>query len=206
MTTEKTNGQIIAQATLLRAIENLSLATINLAEPGARICMIDEDEDQLGDHWISNIGFDGGSVQVELAVHFQTKTGRNLIASDGGMDSKLLNARTCRDYLNEFGNLVVGRIKSVLSSTMTLKCIDKTFVPHLSPSEDEVIGVTLASKILEERWWKITWATGPLAGDSLLLYTKVNCSESLSDEALKKISREHVAALNHKGEVEFFSV
>lgn len=206
MSTDKTNGQIIAQVTLLRAIENISLATINVAQPGARIAMIETEEDQLGDHWISTIGFDGDTVKINFAVHFQTKTGRELAASDMSLDSKLLNAGTCRDYLNEFGNLVVGRIKNVLSSSMSLNFIAKTFVPRLTPSEDEVVGETAESKILEERWWKITWSTGPTAGCSLLLYAHINCSGPLTDETLKKVAKEHVAVLNHKGEVEFLGI
>ena len=189
-----------SQLSLLDAIEKLSLALILPAEPNAQLVALEKTRKFEQDHWVASVLLDTSKASVNFRVHFATINGRHLLASSSKSDPLSVTPTQVLDFLKEYTNLVMGYIKGALASDLGKEEGQKVFLPKLDPSYDtyRIIPTGLV-KVVEERWWSITW---PNNGE-LFLYARVKSDTGFHDATFKSLAEAHQISIDNAGDVEF---
>ena len=189
-----------SQLSLLDAIEKLSLALILPAEPNAQLFVLEKTRKFEQDHWVASVLLDTSKASVNFRVHFATLNGRHLLASSSKSDPLSVTPLQVLDFLKEYCNLVMGYIKGALASDLGKDESQKVFLPKLDPSYDNYrIIPTGLVKVMEERWWSITW---PNNGE-LFLYARVKSDTGFHDATFKSLAEAHQISIDNAGDVEF---
>ena len=189
-----------SQLSLLDAIEKLSLALILPAEPNAQLFLLEKTRKFEQDHWVASVLLDTSKASVNFRVHFATLNGRHLLATSSKSDPLSVTPLQVLDYLKEYCNLVMGHTKAALAGDLGKEEGQKVFLPKLDPSYDlyRIIPTGLV-KVVEERWWSITW---PNNGE-LFLYARVKSDTGFHDATFKSLAEAHQISIDNAGEVEF---
>ena len=189
-----------SQLSLLDAIEKLSLALLLSSEPNAQVVPLGENRKFEHDHWVASVLLDTSKASVNFRVHFATLNGRHLLATSSKSDPLSVTPLQVLDYLKEYCNLVMGHTKAALAGDLGKEEGQKVFLPKLDPSYDlyRIIPTGLV-KVVEERWWSITW---PNNGE-LFLYAQVKSDTGFNDETFKSLASAHQISIDNGGEVEF---
>ena len=189
-----------SQLSLLDAIEKLSLALLLSSEPNAQVVPIGENRKFEHDHWVASVLLDTSKASVNFRVHFSTTSGRNLLASSFKADPASLTPEHVLDFLKEYCNLVMGYMKGALAGDLGKEESQTVFLPKLDPSYDhyKIIPTGLV-KVMEERWWSITW---PDNGE-ILLYARVKSDTGFHDATFKSLAAAHQISIDNGGDVEF---
>ena len=189
-----------SQLSLLDAIEKLSLALLLPSEANAQLVTLEKSRKFDQDHWVASVLLDTSRASVNFRVHFSTTNGRHLLASSFQADPTSLTPEQVLDFLKEYCNLVMGYTKGALAGDLGKEDLQTVFLPKLAPSYDKYkILPTGLVKVLEERWWSITW---PDNGE-ILLYARVKSDTGFHDATFKSLAAAHQISIDNGGDVEF---
>jgi len=184
--------------TILDALQNISLAQIQLAKPDAKLEGLDKSTDISQDHWVASVLLDTSKAEIYFRVHFSTVIGRALLADHLKSDPTSFDPASALDHLKEYCNVIMGRIKGALTSEMDSNSITKVFLPSVDPSYDRYkIIPTGNEKVFEERWWRIVWG-----GGEFILFARVKSAGGFGESVLKSLSQVHVILVDNQGEIE----
>ena len=177
-----------SQVSLLDALEKLSLALLLPTEPNANLFALDDTRKFEQDHWVASIILDTLIASVNFRVHFATTNGRHLLAANSKSDPLSFTPEEVLDFLKEYCNLVMGYLKGAMVGDLGREETKVVFLPTLNPSYDyyRIIPPSLV-KVMEERWWSITW---PNNGE-LLLYARVKTDIGFHDATFKSLAEAH---------------
>ena len=190
-----------ANLSLLDAIQRVALSHIQTADPAARSESILKERDISGDHWVASVLLDVNKAQIYFRVHFSTVISRKLLSKQLGIDPKTFEAATSHDQVKEFCNIVMGRIKGMLSLDLDKESTSKVFLPKVDPSYDafSVVPVLVPPCSNVARWWRISWGEG-----ELILFARVKSASGFGPETMSSLANEKIILLDNEGDIEMF--
>ena len=195
------NDPIIAQAnlTLLDAIQRVALSQMHTNSPDAQSEPISHERDISADHWVASVLLDINKAQIYFRVHFSTATSRKLLAQQLHVDAKNFEAITSHDQMKEFCNVVMGRIKGMLSAELDKESTSKVFLPKVDPSYDNFSKIPTpgSGAVYDQRWWRISWTDG-----ELILFARVKSQSGFGAETMKSLANEQIILMDNDGEIE----
>ncbi len=147
------------QETLLKVIRARSETSLSRSSAlkNAVVEEVSNRDDFLYGHWMSLILVSGTGIRIILKVHFDTTTGRKMLANKMRRKPEDLDERMAIDHVRESTNLFAGALKSSLSHAGIITGIS---IPLVTSGFDEaVFSDKIDSRKLHDVW-KVRWDGG----------------------------------------------
>ena len=186
-----------AEVAINNFVKRVSLEHFHNFKPDANLCPLEENRDLSNDHWVSSVLITTDKASINFRIHFSSVMGKQLLADAFGESPAEFSHVEVQDFLKEFCNVIVGQVKTFLSSESDPDNPGKVFVPEIEPSYDEYGVVNKQDKPTNEDWWKIVWDD-----QELVLCSEVNCGDNFTAETLKQLSNQGILSVTHDGKVE----
>ncbi len=125
---------------------------------------VSNSDDFLYGHWMSLILVSGSAVRVILKVHFDTATGRGILANKLKKKPEDIDDRMAMDQMREMCNLMAGALKAAFNNAGIITGIS---IPLVTSGFDEAVFSDKIDPRKIHDVWKISWPTGELACSSV---------------------------------------
>ena len=189
-----------AQIAILNCLKRFSDQQFQTYIKESRIEDLAKSQDLSFDHWVASVLFSTTKASVCFRVHFTSSTSRSLLANTQKADPSSVKPTTAQDFLKEYCNVVMGRIKGILSKEVEVDETRKVFLPQVDPSFDEFgIVPTGSEKVVEEAWWRVIWE-----GGELVVYGRAKASGGFTQDTLEALGQEAIVSLDDEGDIDFF--
>jgi hypothetical protein len=199
MTTDNLEPIKNAEIAILDCLERFSQRQMSTHLAGVESLALDGEKDLSADHWVASVLLNTTKAQVLLRVHFSSAAGRAILATASSEDAKAIQPTSAHDFLKEFCNVVMGKIKGILVREAGKDEAQKVFLPSIEPSYDRYGRVPDANgQALERRWWRLKWAEG-----EILLFARATATLGFTAETMEGLSKTGILMLDDGGEVEF---
>ncbi len=125
---------------------------------------VSNSDDFLYGHWMSLILVSGSAVRVILKVHFDTDTGRSILANKLKKKLEDIDDRMSMDHMREMCNLMAGALKAAFNNAGIITGIS---IPLVTSGFDEAVFSDKIDPRKIHDVWKITWPEGEIACSSV---------------------------------------
>jgi hypothetical protein len=188
-----------AQVALLACLKRCSLQQFTPFEPDVVSSPI-EGKDLSGDHWVASVLLNISKAQVLMRVHFSSATGRALVANRLQEEPNSLTPASAHDFLKEYCNVVMGKLKGIIASELGREEMQKVFLPKVEPSYDQ-FGVIRHSggQPIQDDWWRLKWPAG-----ELVVYARATSTAGFTPATLESLSKETILSVSDSGDIDFF--
>ena len=122
------------------------------------------DDDYLYGHWMSLILVSGSAIRVILKVHFDTGTGRLILANKLKKRIEDIDDRIAMDHMREMCNLMAGSLKGAFNSAGIITGIS---IPLVTSGFDEAVFSDKIDPRKIHDVWRISWAEGEVVCSSV---------------------------------------
>ena len=189
-----------AQAAIIDCLQRFSLQQFTNFAADAKMLDLDRKMDLSNDHWVASVLLSVSKAQVLLRVHFSSAVGRAILAESSEEDPRSIQPTSAHDFLKEFCNVVMGRVKGILTTNAGTEEARKVFLPSIEPSFDR-FGVVpdVEDAAIGQRWWRVQWA-----GGEVVIFGRATASQGFTDEALQSLAKENIVSLDDAGDIDFF--
>lgn len=188
-----------AQAAILDCLQRFSLQQFKNISVDAKMFDLEKQTDMSNDHWVASVLLSVSKVQVLLRVHFSSAVGRAILAEGSKEDPQSIQPASAHDYLKEFCNVIMGKLKGILTVDAGVEDAKKVFLPNIEPSFDRFGVVPEADAANDQRWWQITWI-----GGSVVIYGRATASRGFTDGVLQQLAKENIVCIDDGGDIDFF--
>lgn len=189
-----------AQIAILNCLKRFSDQQFKTYISDSRIEDLAKSQDLSFDHWVASVLFSTTKASVCFRVHFTSSTSRSLLANSSKLAPEAVKPTTAQDFLKEYCNVVMGRIKGILSKEVHVDETRKVFLPQVDPSFDEFgIVPTGTERVVEEAWWRVLWD-----GGEIVVYGRAKASGGFTEETLAALGAEAIVTMDDEGDIDFF--
>jgi hypothetical protein len=189
---------ISAEVAILDCLQRSSHRHFTAFVPDAESLPLDAG-DLSADHWVASVLLNTSKAQVVLRVHFSSAVGRLLLSKAIREDPHSIQPSSAHDFLKEFCNVVMGKVKGILVSEIGKDEAREVFLPHIEPSYDRFGKVPgTAQDDQEVRWWRLKWADG-----ELILFGRATAAQGFTEALMLELSKTGVLLVDDGGEIEF---
>jgi hypothetical protein len=189
-----------AQSAILDCLQRFSLQQFTNIAADAKSLDLEKKMDLSNDHWVASVLLSVSKAQVLLRVHFSSAVGRAILAEGSKEDPRSIQPASAHDFLKEFCNVVMGRVKGILTTDAGVEEAKKVFLPSIEPSFDR-FGVVPDVKdvAIDQRWWRIEWG-----GGAVVIFGRATASQGFTDGILQSLAKENIVSLDDGGDIDFF--
>lgn len=192
------NQGLTTQTLLLNALVKQSVDQLKPFIGDVVAFPIDRPIDISDDHWVASVLLDATKAQIYFRVHFKTAHSRQLLGSKVGSGD--YEAKTTHDFIKEYCNMVMGKIKAALGPEIDAEAKKKVFIPQVDPSYDRFAKIPTGQEVAEEeRWWRMLWPKGEMN-----MYAKVKSDAGFTENVLNSLSQDKVVTVDNEGDIDFF--
>lgn len=193
------NDKVSAQLAVLDCMRRFSLQQFTNLMPGVQLGELNGSLDLSRDHWVASVLLTYSKAQVAMRVHFSSGAGRAILAANVNDDPRSLQPLTAQDFLKEYCNIVMGKVKAILTAGIRDE-VQKVFLPQIEPSFDRYGWIPRPDEEKTgECWWRLHWM-----GGELIVYGRATAAQGFDENVLKALSEEKIVSMDDGGDIDFF--
>jgi hypothetical protein len=191
---------ILSKQAILNVMEKTTVKFMEQLCSATKLMKIENPIKASFDHWVASVILDTSKAKLMVRVHFKTKTSRKLL--NAAVEGEVLEPEVTHDHMREYCNMVMGRLKALISDDLEDEVIRKVFLPEVQPSYDDYQNIPVGDELpSEERWWKLELGH---PDDYLLIYGSVTGDQLFDRKILASLAKDDVVSLDDSGEISFF--
>jgi hypothetical protein len=194
------NDVVLTRDAILGAIGDSALQIMRITIEEAQLVEVEGGLSVDYDHWVSSTFLDMSKAQILMRVHFKTVDSRYFTTMFFGGKSGH-RPQTTHDQVKEFSNMVMGRVKTAISSESNSQELVQVYLPKVEAGFDNFEKAVISSEsTVQEKSWKLI-----LDEDrTLLIFAKVKGEVAFTRELIDRLTSNVGVAVDDEGDIDYF--